>query len=99
MRIIPLEEGKTAVFALEGRLDTNSAPQLDSFATDIYASGLHDIAIDMSSCPYISSAGLRVIVTMQKRATTEGSLVLRNVPPEVMDTLVSVGFDTILTFE
>lgn len=99
MDIVVKEEGKPYVFALEGRLDTNTSPQLEEFAGSLYAKGVSDIAVDMAKCEFVSSAGLRVIVAMQKRAATGGSLVFRNVVPDVMDVFTMTGFDNILTFE
>ena len=99
MEIKVIEEGKPYVAALVGRLDTNTAPQLEEFAGGLYEKGISDIAIDMASCDFVSSAGLRVIVAMQKRATVGGSLVFRNVQSEVMDVFQMTGFDKILTFE
>lgn len=99
MEIKVIEEGKPYVFALEGRLDTNTSPQLEEFAGDLYDKGVTDIAVDMAACDFVSSAGLRVIVAMQKRAAVGGSLVFRNVQSEVMDVFQMTGFDKILTFE
>ena len=99
MEIIIREEGTPTVVALEGRLDTNTSPQLESFAGDLYAKGVNDIVMDMAACDFVSSAGLRVIVAMQKRAATGGSLVFRNVVPDVMDVFDMTGFSKILTFE
>lgn len=99
MQIILKEEGKPTVIALEGRLDTNTSPQLEEYAGDLYAKGVNDIVVDMSKCEFVSSAGLRVIVAMQKRAAVSGSLVFRGVVPEVMDVFTMTGFDNILTFE
>lgn len=99
MEIKVLEEGKPYVIALEGRLDTNTSPQLDDFAKELYGKNVSDIAIDMSKCAFVSSAGLRVIVAMQKHAAVAGSLVFRNVQPEVMEVFEMTGFDNILTFE
>lgn len=99
MEIKVIEEGKPYVVAIEGRLDTNTSPQLEEFASGLYAKSVSDIAVDMALCPFVSSAGLRVIVAMQKRAAAGGSLVFRNVQPEVMDVFQMTGFDNILTFE
>ena len=77
MEIKVIDEGKPYVIALEGRLDTNTAPQLEEFAGGLYDKGVNDIAVDMVACDFVSSAGLRVIVAMQKHATTNGSLVFR----------------------
>ena len=99
MEIKVIEEGKPYVIALEGRLDTNTAPQLEEFAGGLYDKGVNDIAVDMAKCDFVSSAGLRVIVAMQKRATVGGKLVFRNVVSDVMDVFQMTGFDKILTFE
>ena len=99
MEIKVIDEGKPYTIALEGRLDTNTAPQLEEFAGTMYSNGVADIAVDMAACDFVSSAGLRVIVAMQKRAAAGGSLVFRNVQSEVMDVFSMTGFDRILTFE
>ena len=99
MEIKVIEEGKPCVVALVGRLDTNTSPVLEEFAGKLYEKGVNDIAVDMAECPFVSSAGLRVIVAMQKRAATSGSLVFRNVQSEVMEVFEMTGFDNILTFE
>ena len=100
MEIKVTQEGAgQASFAIEGRLDTNTAPQLEEFAGGLYDKGVKDIVVDMAKCDFVSSAGLRVIVAMQKRAAAGGSLVFRNVAPEVMDVFQMTGFDKILTIE
>lgn len=99
MEIKVVDEGKPYVFALCGRLDTNTSPQLEAFAGELYEKGISDIAVDMAACDFVSSAGLRVIVAMQKRAATGGSLVFKNVQAEVMDVFEMTGFNKILTFE
>ena len=99
MDIVVLDEGAPYAFALKGRLDTNTSPQLEDFAGDLYNKGVSEISVDMKDCEFVSSAGLRVIVAMLKRAATGGSLVFRNVQPEVMDVFQMTGFDKILTFE
>lgn len=99
MNIVTVDEGNPYVMQVIGRLDTNSAPKLDDFMSGLYAKGVNDIVMDMKSCDFVSSAGLRVIVTMQKHAVTEGSLVFRNVKPSVMEVFEMTGFDKILTFE
>lgn len=99
MEIVVKNEGTPFEFALVGRLDTNTSPQLEEYAGDLYQKGVSEIAVDMEQCAFVSSAGLRVIVAMQKRAAAGGSLVFRNVQPEVKDVFEMTGFDKILTFE
>ena len=99
MEIKVLDEGKPYVIAIEGRLDTNTSPQLEEFSGGLYERNVSDIVVDMSACDFVSSAGLRVIVAMQKRAVAGGSLVFRGVVPEVMEVFQMTGFEKILTFE
>ena len=99
MEIVIKEEGKPTVFAIEGRLDTNTSPQLEEFVGELFNKGVNDLRVDMEKCEFVSSAGLRVIVAMQKRVVNEGSLVFCNVVPEVMDVFEMTGFNKILTFE
>lgn len=99
MEIVVKQEGTPFVFALEGRLDTNTSPKLDEYATALSGKGVNDIVVEMGQCSFVSSAGLRVIVAMQKRAAVNGSLVFKDVVPEVMEVFQMTGFDNILTFE
>lgn len=94
-----LDEG-THVLRLVGQLDTNTSSQLDVVASRIFAADrTADIVVDMEKCSYVSSAGLRVIVTMQKRTSAGGSLRFCHVGADVMDIFVSTGFNSILVFE
>lgn len=98
MEIKVLDEGKPYVIALQGRLDTNTSPRLEEFANGLFGKGVFDLVIDMSACDFVSSAGLRVIVAMQKRVVNTGSLVFRGVTSDVMDVFNMTGFSKILTF-
>ena len=94
-----LSSPKTS-FSLIGRLDTNSAPALEAHAGTLYEQNITDITVDMSKCDFVSSAGLRVIVAMQKRAASnDGALKFVGVIPEVMEVFEMTGFDKILTIE
>ena len=99
MNITVKEEGSVTTIALDGRLDTTTSPQLEECVNDLYEKGVKDIVVDMSACDFVSSAGLRVIVAMQKRAAAGGSLVFKGVVPEVMDVFEMTGFNKILTIE
>jgi len=86
------------VLALVGCVDTNTAPQLEAVAARIYAiDAAPRIVVDLAECTFLSSAGLRVIVTMQKRATRGGSLRFCNVTPSIREVFDSTGFSKILT--
>ena len=99
MKINVLDDGKPMVIGIEGNLDTNTAPELEAFASKLFDDGVTDIIVDMEKCEYVSSAGLRVIVVMQKKVLGKGSLVFRNVNSEVMSVFDMTGFSKILTFE
>ncbi|MBP5459469.1 MAG: STAS domain-containing protein [Clostridia bacterium] len=81
---------------LEGRLDTVTAPQLQA-AIDEQFEDVTDVVMDLKDLAYISSAGLRVLLTVRKGLT--GDLVLRNVDPSVLEVLEITGFVDILTIE
>ena len=98
MEIKKSQEEQSTVLSLIGRLDTNTAPELEEAASNLYEASINDIIIDMGDCEFVSSAGLRVIVAMQKHAAVDGALVFRNVRPEVMEVFEMTGFDNILTF-
>lgn len=81
---------------LEGRLDTVTAPQLQT-AVNEQLQGVESISIDCKDLAYISSAGLRVLLTMRK--SIPGELILKNVDPSVREVLEITGFVDILTIE
>lgn len=97
MELVLKEKGNPTTFAIKGRLDTNTAPQLEAFSQELFQEGLKDFVVDMSECEYVSSAGLRVIIVMQKSVIDGGSLVFEHVVPEVMDVFTLTGFSNILT--
>jgi len=86
------------VLALEGRLDTVTAPQLES---EIRGSvdGVSELVIDAAKLEYISSAGLRVLLSTQKIMNKQGSMTVKNVSEEVMEIFEVTGFSDILTIE
>ena len=99
MEIKTLSEETPYTFAIEGRLDTTTSPELEEFLGTVYDKGAKYITVDMSACDFVSSAGLRVIVAMQKRASSQsGALVFEGVQTEVMEVFAMTGFDKILTF-
>lgn len=81
-----------------GRLDANTAPMLeDTIGKEI--DDTKKLILDVKDMPYISSAGLRVLLSTQKKMQKIGSLVIKNVCPEVMDIIEITGFADILTIE
>lgn len=83
---------------LDGRLDTTTAPELEQqIKEDI--EGVKELTFDMEKLDYISSAGLRVLLSCQKIMTKQGSMVVKNVSEEVMEIFEVTGFSDILTIE
>ena len=88
--------GKDLAVAIEGRLDTITAPELEA---ELKASldGVEKLTLDFSALEYISSAGLRVLLSTQKRMNTQGSMTLKNVNDTIMEIFEVTGFTDILT--
>ena len=82
--------------AIEGRLDTITAPEFESFLCENYH-GSGELNIDCAKLTYISSAGLRVLLAAQKK--TRGAMKLTNVCELVMEVFEMTGFADILTIE
>lgn len=88
-------DGK-AVFSLEGRLDTVTAPELEGALADSLT-GIRELTLDMEKLDYISSAGLRVLLTTQKTMKRQGEMTLTHVNENVRDIFEVTGFSDILT--
>ena len=86
----------TLTVALDGRLDTTTAPELESFLGANY-DGTGSIVIDCKNLMYVSSAGLRVLLATQKKA--KGSMKLIHVCELVMEVFEMTGFSEILVIE
>ena len=97
MTIKVTKDGSSAVLAIEGRIDTNTSPELQTEILKAFQSS-KAVILDFASVPYISSAGLRALLIGQKTAASKGaSMELKNVSPAVYSILDSVGFAKILT--
>ena len=89
--------GADTVIEICGRLDTTTAPVLDkTIGEDI--SENTNLILELKGLEYISSAGLRVLLSAQKRMQKRGSMKLRNASEEVMDVFEMTGFADILEF-
>lgn len=91
-------EGKDLNVALIGRLDTVTAPELESELSSSLDS-VENLVLDMEKLEYISSAGLRVLLTAQKTMNQKGTMKLINVSETVMEIFDVTGFVDILTIE
>ena len=86
------------LIALDGRLDTTTAPELEAELKQ-ELTGVKYLAFDFTNLEYVSSAGLRVLLSAQKRMNRQGSMVIRNSAPEVLDVFEVTGFIDIFTLE
>lgn len=98
MTIAKTTEGKKTTLSLTGRLDTTTAPQLET-AVEAVLDEVQELELDMTELAYISSAGLRVILKAQKAMNQKGSMKLTGVNDSVMEVFDITGFLDILTIE
>ncbi|MBR4149748.1 MAG: STAS domain-containing protein [Firmicutes bacterium] len=98
LNITKKAEGSNLTLGLEGRLDTNTAPELDAEIKSSLA-GVTSVVLDMAKLEYISSAGLRVLMSAQKIMNDQGEMKLINVNEIVNEVFEVTGFSEILTIE
>ncbi len=98
MTITKNQNGSHLDLALEGRLDTTTAPQLEAELKQS-VNGVTELALDFAGLEYLSSAGLRVLLSAQKVMNKQGSMVIRNVNETIMEIFEVTGFSDILTIE
>ncbi|MBP3278154.1 MAG: STAS domain-containing protein [Butyrivibrio sp.] len=98
MTINKTANGNELTIALEGRLDTTTAPQLDD-ELKTALDGIAKLEFNFEKLEYISSAGLRVLLSAQKVMNKQGSMVIKNVNEEIQEIFEVTGFVDILTIE
>ena len=90
------KEKEELCLALEGRLDTVTAPQLEKELSESLT-GVKELVMDFQDLEYISSAGLRVLLSAQKIMNRQGSMKVTGVNEIVMEIFEVTGFSDILT--
>ena len=98
MTIQKTMNGTELTIALTGRLDTTTAPQLEKELKASIA-GVETLILDFAALDYLSSAGLRVLLTAQKIMNKQGKMVIRNVNETIAEIFEVTGFCDILTIE
>lgn len=98
MTITTNQNGTTLEIALEGRLDTMTAPELEA-ELQKSLDGAESLVMDFSKLDYISSAGLRVLLSAHKAMASKGGMKVINVNEIVQEVLDVTGFSDILTIE
>ena len=90
--------GTELTVAITGRLDTTTAPQLEAeFKQNI--DGIEKLILDFSALEYLSSAGLRVLLSAQKIMNKQGEMIIKNVNETINEIFEVTGFIDILTIE
>ncbi len=91
-------EGDLLTVALEGRLDTITAPELEkTIGADVEKANA--VVLDLKGLQYVSSAGLRVFLTLHKKMVKKGGLVLRNAAAPIREIFDFTGFSDVLNVE
>ena len=98
MTIQKMQNGNALFLALEGRLDTTTAPALEAELKEALK-GITSLTFDFEKLEYISSAGLRVLLSAQKIMNRQGEMKLIRVKEAVMEIFEVTGFCDILTIE
>lgn len=99
MNIVKQREQEKMTLRVEGRLDTVTSPQLEKALGEEW-NDLRELVLDFTALQYISSAGLRVLLTAHKRMTgQEGRLVIRGAGESVREVFTITGFMNILHVE
>lgn len=93
MKIEKKSEENNLIICLEGRLDTNTAPELEKELENI--NGVRNLIFDLENLEYISSAGLRVLLSFQKRMNIQGIMALKNVKESIKEIIYITGFSEI----
>lgn len=96
MTILKTEDGTKKTIALEGRLDTMTAPELEAELKTVL-DGCTDLQFDFSKLEYISSAGLRVLLSAQKVMNKQGAMAINGANETVLEVFEVTGFSDILT--
>ena len=98
MTINRKKDGAVLTLAVEGRLDTITAPELEA-ALGKELDGVEELIFDFSALEYISSAGLRVLLSAQKQMNGQGTMKVTGVGEVIMEIFEVTGFSDILTIE
>ncbi len=90
--------GDALTVCLEGRLDTVTAPELEASLKESME-GAKTLTLDLEKLEYMSSAGLRVLLSAQKQMSKKGGMTVTNVNETIMEIFEVTGFSDILSIE
>lgn len=98
MTVSTKKDGNNVTALVEGRIDSNTAPEFEKGLTSSIT-GNESLVIDFSKLEYISSAGLRVLLSTHKKLSANGSMIIKNVNDVVYEVFEITGFSEILKIE
>lgn len=98
MTINKEKNGNELLLKISGRLDTTTAPQLDE-TLEGALEGIDMLSFDFSELEYLSSAGLRSLLSAQKKMSGQGKMIIKNVNEMINEIFEVTGFSDILTIE
>ena len=97
MKINKKQNDDELIISLEGRLDTNTSPDLEKELSSL--DDIKKLVFDFKKLEYISSAGLRIILICQKAMLNKGDMIIKNANEDVKEVFEITGFADILTIE
>jgi anti-sigma B factor antagonist len=98
LKVSVSNEGAEYTFTVEGRLDTNTSPELEAKINEVIGNA-NKLIIDLGNLEYISSAGLRVLLGATQVMEGKGEMVVRNVTEAVREVFDLTGFNKLFTIE
>ena len=98
LKITQQVDGSTLTVKVEGRVDSNTAVELDR-ALHVALDGITALILDFEKVEYISSAGLRALILAQNTMNKQGTMVVRNASSAVKEIFEVTGYSEILTIE
>ncbi len=98
MNIKKKKDSSTLTVSISGRIDTATAPEADAYISE-NLDGITKLILDFAEVNYVSSAGLRVLLSLHKKMMAKDGMKLVNVNETVGDVFEVTGFDEILDYE
>jgi len=97
MEITLETNGAVTVLLPNGRLDAHTAPEFENFVLEKIEGGAHKLLIDADGLDYLSSAGLRALLSATKKIRSlQGNLALCSLKPQLAEIIQIAGFDTLI---
>ncbi len=96
INIVIEEASRGILIRVEGRMDATNTPKLEAKMQELLSAGKTHILLDFAKVDYLSSAGMRLLLSITKKLTDTGALHLCSINEEVMEIIKMAGFERIL---